>query len=271
MKPCHILGLALVIGLTASPTSFADDPLAAAREVEQALHLKPDLANGRKVYLVCSVCHQPEGWGTVDGIYPQIAGQYAEVTIKQLADIRARNRDSPLMLPFAMTNSLTIQDIADVSYYIEHFPMDPNNGVGPGTDLELGQRIYEENCVDCHGERGQGVPEKHSPLLQGQHYRYLVRQFELIRDGKRHNADKEMVKQIQTFSTRDIEAVMDYTSRLKPPLEMVALPGYTNPDFPRFWRPINSRGPELGMGMGTSIGMGPGMGLVRGMGMTLAD
>jgi cytochrome c553 len=265
VKPCPILGLALVIGLTTSPTSFADDPLAAAREVEQALHLKPDLANGRKVYLVCSVCHQPEGWGTADGTYPQIAGQYAEVTIKQLADIRARNRDNPIMLPFAMTNSLTIQDIADVSYYIEHFPMDPNNGVGPGTDLELGQRLYEENCVDCHGERGQGVPEKHSPLLQGQHYRYLVRQFELIRDGKRLNADKEMVKQIQSFSTRDIQAVMDYTSRLKPPLEMVALPGYTNPDFPRFWRPITSRGPELGMGPGMGMGMG------RGMGMTLAD
>ena len=61
MKPSTILGLALIFGLTASPPLLADDPLAAAREVEQALHLKPDLANGRKVYLVCSVCHQPEG------------------------------------------------------------------------------------------------------------------------------------------------------------------------------------------------------------------
>ena len=249
MKPCPILGLALVIGLTTSPPLLADDPLAAAREVEQALHLKPDLANGRKVYLLCSVCHQPEGWGIADGTYPQIAGQYAEVTIKQLADIRARNRDNPIMLPFAMTNSLTIQDIADVSYYIEHFPMDPDNGVGPGTDLELGQRLYEENCVDCHGERGQGVPEKHSPLLQGQHYRYLVRQFELIRDGKRLNADKEMVKQIQGFSDRDIAAVMDFTSRLEPPQEMVARPGYINPDFPSFWRPEIPKGHKSGMTM----------------------
>ena len=237
MNPCLVLALTLALGLTASLPARADDPESAAKEVNQALHLKPNLENGRKVYLICSVCHHPEGWGSVNGAYPQIAGQYASVTIKQLADIRARNRDNPTMLPFTMSKTLSIQDIADVSAYIEHFPMDPHNGMGPGTDLELGKRLYAENCAECHGDRGQGVPDKHMPMLQGQHYRYLIRQFEWIRDGKRRNADQEMVKQIQGFSSRDIAAIMDYTSRLAPPLEMVALPGYVNPDFPSFWRP----------------------------------
>jgi hypothetical protein len=44
---------------------------------------------------------------------------------------------------------------------------------------------------------------------------------------------------------------------------MLALPGYTNPDFPRFWRPITARGPELGMG--------PGMGMGMGMGISIPD
>jgi hypothetical protein len=30
---------------------------------------------------------------------------------------------------------------------------------------------------------------------------------------------------------------MDYTSRLRPPPERLAEPGYRNPDFPDFWRP----------------------------------
>jgi len=241
MKTSLTLALTLALGLMASHPLLADDNESAAKQVDKALHLKPNLENGRKVYLICSVCHQPEGWGTHDGAYPQIAGQYASVTIKQLADIRARNRDNPTMLPFTMSKTLSIQDLADVSAYIEHFPMDPKNGVGPGTDLELGQNLYAEYCAECHGDHGQGIPEKHMPMLQGQHYRYLLRQFEWIRDGKRRNADKEMVQQIQTFSDRDVAAIMDYTSRLEPPLEMVARPSYVNPDFPGFWRPRISR------------------------------
>jgi cytochrome c553 len=215
----------------------ADDPARAAAELEKAIHLKPDLENGRKVYLLCAVCHLPEGWGTQDGKYPQIAGQHYSVSIKQLADIRARNRDNPTMFPFTLLDHLTVQEIADVSAYVASFPMDPDNGVGPGDNLERGKEIYAEYCADCHGERGEGVAKDHVPLIQGQEYQYLVRQFEWIRDGKRRNADKEMVKQIQSFTPSDISAVMDYTSRLRPPPERVASPEHRNPDFPKFVRP----------------------------------
>jgi len=217
--------------------AFADDPAAAAAELEKATHLEPNLENGRKVYLLCAVCDQPEGWGTADGDYPQIAGQHSSVTIKQLADIRARNRDNPTMFPFTLLDHLTVQQIADVSAYIARFPMTPDNGVGPGDDLEHGERLYTQYCVECHGKRGEGVAKDHMPLIQGQHYPYLVRQFEWIRDGKRRNADPEMVKQIQTFTERDVSAVMDYTSRLRPPAERTASSDYRNPDFPKFWRP----------------------------------
>ena len=60
---------------------------AAALEIEKALALKPDPQRGREDYLLCAVCHQPEGWGTPDGEYPQISGQLYEVIIKQMADI----------------------------------------------------------------------------------------------------------------------------------------------------------------------------------------
>jgi cytochrome c553 len=225
---------ALLLGAGAS---VADDPSRAAAELEGAIPLQPDLEKGREVYLLCAVCHQPEGWGTPDGEYPQIAGQHTSVIIKQLADIRARNRDNPTMFPFTLLDHLTLQQIADVSAYIARFPMNPGNGVGPGDDLAHGERLYETYCVDCHGDYGEGIADRDMPLIQGQHYRYLVRQFEWIRDGKRRNADPEMVEQIQSFTARDIAAVMDYTSRLKPPAERLADPGYRNPDFPDFWRP----------------------------------
>jgi len=75
------------------------------------------------------------------------------------------------------------------------------------------QKIYKENCVRCHGDHGQGDVKNYYPVIAGQNYHYLLRQFRWIKDGKRRNANPEMVKQISGFSERDMLAVMDWVSR----------------------------------------------------------
>ncbi|GAB6041694.1 c-type cytochrome [Endothiovibrio diazotrophicus] len=226
---------ALLLGLLVLPLI---DGVARANEMEEALSLQPDLENGKRIYHTCAVCHRPEGWGTVDGYYPQIAGQRHKVLIKQLEDIRNRHRDNPTMYPFTLPNILGgAQDIADVTGYVEQLPMAPFNGVGPGNDLEHGRKIYQEHCVDCHGKEGEGDEQDAIPALRGQHFNYLLRQFEWIRLGKRRNADAKMVRQVRDFSVRDTRAVMDYVSRLRPPPERIAPRGWLNPDFPHYARP----------------------------------
>ena len=61
--------------------------------------------------------------------------------------------------------------------------------------------------------------------------RRLGRPGEQIRGGQRQNADPEMVAQIAKFEEREMRAVLDYVSRLKPPEELQASPGWNNPDF----------------------------------------
>jgi cytochrome c553 len=204
----------------------------AAREVEQALALKPNLERGLEIYRSCAMCHGAEGWGLHNGTVPQIAGQHHNVVIKQLADIRAGNRDAVLMIPYASVESIGgAQAVADVAGYIDTLEISVGGGKGPGDDLELGKQLYQKNCVRCHGPTGEGNNDAYVPRIQAQHFNYLVRQFEWIRDGKRRNANAEMASQIASFDERQMRAVLDYVSRLEPPAELQAPPGWHNPDF----------------------------------------
>jgi len=231
-----MMALTLTTGLAIVSSVWAEAPKewnVAGGEKDEAMLLEPDLENGMEVYEVCAACHLTEGWGTEEGTFPQLAGQHRDVLIKQLADIRALNRDNPTMYPFALPESIgDAQALADVTAYIATLPMNPENGVGPGDNLEHGKKLFEDNCVKCHGDHGQGDEEKFYPRLEGQHYKYMLRQFEWIRDGKRRNANPDMVKQIEGFSDKDMAAVIDYTARLKPPKEDLApSKDWLNPDF----------------------------------------
>ena len=279
---------------------------ATAEEALEALTLSGDTEEGEEIYTVCAACHQPTGWGDPLGVFPQLAGQHTNVLIKQIADIRAGNRDNPTMYPFAMQIE-GAQDIRDVCAYIQTMKMNPKPRVGPGgpswvlsnlrkevwpisldkieqtvgnenfkklktleekafkskakfleavkntigagelekhkavilensdwvTDLNLGKQLYEKNCVRCHGDHGQGnwkqpvevkegqkvevgkgkMEPGYFPVLAGQTYLYLIRQFSWIQIGKRRNANPDMVKQIKAFSFLDMKSVTDYAGR----------------------------------------------------------
>ena len=279
---------------------------ATAEEALEALKLDGDPEEGQEIYDVCAACHQPTGWGDPLGVFPQLAGQHTTVLIKQISDIRAKNRDNPTMYPFAMQIE-GAQDIVDVCAYIQTRKMNPKPRVGPGgpswilsnmrkevwpisldmlqqkvgdanfkklktieekefkskkefldalakalgadelkkhqaiilenadweTDLKLGKKLYEENCVRCHRDHGQGnwkqpvtvkdgqkaeadktkIEPGYFPVIAGQTYLYLVRQFSWIQIGKRRNANPDMIKQIKNFTFKDMKSVVDYASR----------------------------------------------------------
>jgi len=229
--------LTLAISVTIANSALAEEKKVRAwnemnPEQQFALDAKPNMENGLEVYEVCAACHKSEGWGEKSGTFPLLAGQHRSVLIKQLADIRALNRDNPTMYPFALPKSIgDSQSLADVTAYIATLPMNPDNGVGDGKDLELGEKLYKDNCVECHGEQGEGDAKEFYPRIQAQHYKYMLRQFEWIRDGKRRNANPDMVKQIKGFSNKDMKAVIDYVARLKPPAKDLGKIGWQNPDF----------------------------------------
>jgi cytochrome c553 len=57
-------------------------------------------------------------------------------------------------------------------------------------------------------------------VIAGQHYKYLLRQMTEIRDGKRRNANPDMVKIIKKYDNAQLVAISAYQSSLAMPGSM---------------------------------------------------
>jgi cytochrome c553 len=206
---------ALLIGAFSCSVVMAEPEWNASYpEKTEALAFKGDVARGEAAFVICQGCHRVGALGRADGSYPRLAGQHATVLIKQLADVRSGRRSNPKMLPFADHQSLTAQDIADIAAFLQQLPVPANQGQGNGSDLARGGNLYEKDCATCHGTHGEGNADRFYPRLSGQHYRYLLRENRMIRDGERRNANPDMANAIRAYSDEELVAVADYISRL---------------------------------------------------------
>ncbi|MBF0426422.1 MAG: c-type cytochrome, partial [Magnetococcales bacterium] len=202
---------------------------------EEVFDLSGNTVRGKEIYdaRCANQCHLEHGWGNTDGTYPHIAGQYASVLLRQLLDVASKSRESPIMYPYAKADALGgKQALADVVAYLARLPMAPQHGQGPGTDLIVGKNLYQEHCVRCHGEHGEGDAVNGWPRIQGQHYPYMVRQYALMRQGKRH--DLHPLKELQLHDLTDayVGNILDYVSRFPVDVTLIA--------------PTSAGGPESG-------------------------
>jgi len=191
-------------------------------EITEAIRILPNFENGMRIYRKCVACHNSTGGGK-SGNYPQIAGQHIKVIIKELSNIRHRERENIMMEPFSQHRVLGgANNIADVAGYISRLAICPDNEIGPGNDLHHGAQLYNLHCAQCHGVTGAGSNADFYPRIHGQHFSYLLRQLQSFVLDQRHNGDPIMIKKISQFTERDQKAVADYVSRLRPPIELLS-------------------------------------------------
>lgn len=177
-----------------------------------------DAAAGKEIAATCAGCHGADGKAIAPD-YPNLAGQHASYTAKQLTAFRDGERVAALMSPMAA--ALTDQNILDLAaYYAE---MTPILGAADEENLILGQNIYRGGvtsaniaaCIGCHGPSGKGNPAAIYPLLSGQNKAYLAAQLKLFRSGERNNDPNEMMRALaHRLSDAEIDALANYASAL---------------------------------------------------------
>lgn len=209
------LTLVLVCGLGLAGAQAPAQDLDA--DMVEALRLSADVERGRVAFEPCATCHRASASGRSDGAVPRLSGQHGPVIIKQVGDIRSGKRVNPEMKPFVVPSELTLQALADIAAYLERLPITGTPGKGPGTALERGRTLFQRDCAACHGPAGEGLAAGFFPMLAAQHYGYLLRELEMIRDGRRGNSNPGMVQVVRGYTPEDLAAVADHASRLAAP------------------------------------------------------
>lgn len=210
-------GLALVVPLAMRAVA---SPAKVEELVQSALQMDRHPAKGAQLYArYCAACHGPDALGNSVKVTPALAGQRRAYLIKQLADFSELERESRAMhAVVARSDASHPQAWADVAAYLNGLPPARFQETGDGSDLEMGEAIFQEQCASCHEEDGRGDDDGFVPSLRNQHYSYLVRQTRAIATWHRNDVEPELVLFLDSLDDQETAAIADYLSRMQGPV-----------------------------------------------------
>lgn len=166
-----------------------------------------DVGRGGTLALNCTMCHGARGVSSSD--VPNLAGQYAEVTYKQLADYANGQRRHTLMEGLA--KRLGEQDIRDLAAFYAQLPRPSPAPAGAATPplVDVGDPMRNiAPCASCHG----GIDKKPgSPWLEGMPQAYLAAQLRQFAAGERRNDPHGVMRNMaRQMTPGEIDAVAAY-------------------------------------------------------------
>ena len=173
---------------------------------------RPDqvsIGRGATLAQRCAICHGPQG--VSDANSPNLAGQFAAVTYKELNDFKTGARVNVVMSPFAAT--MSDQDMLDVAAYYSYLPRVPSNNLDPKIPapqiVTTGAPMRNiAPCGSCHGDIDNKAG---SPWLGGQSAVYIKAQLQAFTSGARRNDISQQMRNIARHMTpEEIDEVARY-------------------------------------------------------------
>lgn len=187
-----------------------------------ATALAADAEAGKKLYTTtCAECHGPNAEGIAALNSPALAGQSESYMIRQLWDFKKGNRgaaDGDTIGAQMRPITTTLPDgeaIANVAAYLAALPPSKPPATVEG-DIANGQGLYASRCGVCHGGRGWGIEEQHTPRLNSIGDSYLMRQVRNFQDGLRGSdfqliagahEGKQMAMMAKSVTTEELQDI----------------------------------------------------------------
>ena len=169
------------------------------------------IGRGATIALQCSICHGAKGVSGTDA--PNLAGQYPEVVMKQMADYKLGDRISSIMQ--ALAQGLSEADVRDVAAYYAYLPKVVNTSQAADPAAPALVRVGDPMrniapCASCHG----GIDHKlGAPWLEGMPAGYLLAQMNGFKSGQRKNdSNGQMRNMARALSAGEIEAIAAFYS-----------------------------------------------------------
>ncbi|MGA9665354.1 MAG: c-type cytochrome [Gallionella sp.] len=202
-------------GKVAAPAPASDEVV----DSPEAIKLRSGSGNpvaGQEKSQLCQGCHGVVGI-SVDGLAPNLAGQYAKYIIKEVHNFQSGTRTHQIMSAIAAT--ISEDDLADIAAYFAS----QKKMKGNGSDNKLGKELFLHGdmsrmmvaCVNCHGINGKGKSPGNPvfPVIGGQNKDYIRGQLINFRDGDRGNSPGGVMNIItQKLTDDELNALADYVS-----------------------------------------------------------
>jgi cytochrome c553 len=172
-------------------------------------HNQVSIGRGATLAQRCAICHGPQG--VSDANSPNLAGQFAAVTYKELNDFKTGARVNVVMSPFAAT--MSNQDMLDVAAYYAYLPRVPSGNLDPKIEspqiVTTGAPMRNiAPCGSCHGDIDNKAG---SPWLGGQSAVYIKAQLQAFAAGTRRNDISQQMRNIaRQMTAEEIDQVARY-------------------------------------------------------------
>ncbi len=170
---------------------------------------------------MCSLCHGEKGISNGRN-WPNLSGQLANYTFKQLLDYKDNNRNdsNPSSMMSTLASQLTDKEMADLASYYASLPLPKKR---PDT-LSFNEKIKKiiplikrgdgnrmiPPCLSCHGAKAQGTLMD-IPALAGQKVVYFKKTMNDFKQGIRHNDIYSRMRIIaKSLNDDEIGALAEY-------------------------------------------------------------